>query len=1161
MSIKSFFILSVFLFSWSAAGDRAVLAEHLTDSSEDERPQLVLQTGHSETVSEVVVSADGKFLASASSDNTVKIWEIETGREVRTFAGHIAPIKALALSGDGKFLASGGNDKSVRVWNVGDGQTKYVLPEHGGSVEALAFSPDGKFLASGGTDSVIRIWDAATGKPLDVLKDHIGWITALSFSPDSLGLASGSADNTVKIWELGKSNKNRIVETHKNRVTVLSFNSDGTLLASGASDGRIKVSALASKRESFTLNGHDAKILALGFLPDNRLISGDQNKIVKTWSVAEELEISSNGGGDVEQVESASFDSNAELIAFGKGSRSIELVKTASGETLNELESRATGFYSTAFSEDGHWLASGGNDNTIKLFDLRTGQARLPLAGHEGYVTNLKFTPDGRFLISAGIDRTVRIWDVIAGKSLQVLKGHQGAINSIDISSDGKLLATASLDRTIRVWNLENPAEFRVLKEHNDEITGVAFTPDRRFLISGSLDKTVRLWDTASFKSPRKILTGTANIENVSVSPNGTLLAVAAENEIKIYDLKLDKLTNTLTGHTNKIYALAFSPDSRKIASAGADNSVRIWQTDTGQETNLLAGHTNIVHGLSFSKNGEWLASGSEDGSTIIWKTANFSPRATLISLRTDSEWLVVTPEGLFDGSPAAWSQILWRFGAETFNVQPVEIFFNEFFLPGLLADVFADKPLELPGGKDISKIDRRQPQIKILSFDGQTPSTNKIFDKRTINIRIEATENGESAGSGAKDLRLFRNGSLVKVWRGDVFDLPERENCRNVPKNAGQSRKIVCEISVPVVYGQNKFSAYAFNNDNVKSVDSVFSASGGESLKRRGNLYILAVGINRYEDEKMNLKFAVADAAEIGSELKKQQEILGTYNEPKVITLTDEEATKENILYSLGRFSASDKRLKSPSNLSRETSEKIARINEAQPEDVILLYFAGHGFASENRFYLIPHDLGVTKNTADRIAKLRENSISDVELEKILEFIDAGKILFVIDACNSGELLEAEEKRRGPMNSRGLAQLAFEKGMYILTAAQGFQAALEVSRTSTGKDIKHGLLTFSLLEGLITANADVDVDKNISEREWFGFAVEKVPQIQLEEMKMRSIEIGENGGTEDSQKRTDIVFLDGDDKNKKPEDRVLQTPRVFYRREAAVKPFIVAKP
>jgi len=167
------------------------------------------------------------------------------------------------------------------------------------------------------------------------------------------------------------------------------------------------------------------------------------------------------------------------------------------------------------------------------------------------------------------------------------------------------------------------------------------------------------------------------------------------------------------------------------------------------------------------------------------------------------------------------------------------------------------------------------------------------------------------------------------------------------------------------------------------------------------------------------------------------------------------------------------------------------------------------------------------------------------VELEESVEGLAASSLLMVIDACNSGQALEAEEKRRGPMNSKGLAQLAYEKGMYILTAAQSYQAALEAAQ------LGHGLLTYALVEeGLKTAAADNEPkDGVLSAREWLDFATERVPQMQEEKMKeSRGLGLG-------------IAFTEGEQKIADPEKRSVQRPRVFYRQEMQVDPLVIAKP
>ncbi|HEU4933807.1 MAG TPA: caspase family protein, partial [Pyrinomonadaceae bacterium] len=423
---------------------------------------------------------------------------------------------------------------------------------------------------------------------------------------------------------------------------------------------------------------------------------------------------------------------------------------------------------------------------------------------------------------------------------------------------------------------------------------------------------------------------------------------------------------------------------------------------------------------------------------------------------------------------------------------------------------------------QDVSKKDRRQPVVK-LSLVGQ-PADSAVAT-RTVKVKIDVSDapadKDNPKGTGAQDVRLFRNGSLVKVWHGDVLK--------------GQAA-VSLEEEITVTAGPNRLVAYGFNRDNVKSKDAPLVFTGADTLKRKGTAYIIAVGVNEYANSQYNLKYATADARSFGDEVRRQQTQIGGFERVEVIQLLDQDATKANILAAISRLSG----VAGPPSLKATPLDALKR---AEPEDTVVIYFAGHGTAQAQRFYLIPHDLGYTgertKLTEQGLSTMLAHSISDIELESAVEGLDAGHLLLIIDACNSGQALEAEEKRRGPMNSKGLAQLAYEKGMYILTAAQSFQAALEAAQ------LGHGYLTYALVEeGLKTPVADSSPkDGLVIAREWLNFATERVPQMQEEKMSQ-----GRGVGLEE------IMFSEG-------EKRSVQRPRVFYRRELEANPLVITKP
>jgi uncharacterized caspase-like protein len=524
---------------------------------------------------------------------------------------------------------------------------------------------------------------------------------------------------------------------------------------------------------------------------------------------------------------------------------------------------------------------------------------------------------------------------------------------------------------------------------------------------------------------------------------------------------------------------------------------------------------------MTFSSDGRLLVTACSDDSVRFWDVNTGELLVTLVSIPGTSDWLTFTPDGLFDSPSTAWQQIFWRFNKNTFDGGPAELFFNEFFHPGLLKEALTgEKP---KAARDIKDIDRRQPTVKLTL--AQNPSSEPI-STRHVQVRIELAEaqpdKQRETGSGAHDLRLFRNGSLVRVWRGDVLQ--------------GKDGKTVLEATIPIVAGENRLTAYAFNRDNIKSADATLTVTGADSLKRAGTAYIVAIGVNQYSNSQYNLKYAVADAQTLGQQLQQEQTRLGRFANVEVISLLDREATKANILRALARLAG-----KETGSLPANAPAALRKLKPAEPEDAVIIYFAGHGMAYQDQFYLIPHDLGYSGSRTELdeagLETILARSISGRELEQAFERVDAGHLLLVIDACNSGQALEAEEKRRGPMNSKGLAQLAYEKGMYIMAAAQNYQVALEP------KELGHGYLTYALVEkGLKGGDADVTPkDGQVLVKEWLDYATEQVPRLHEAVLKAKTKVEG--------RELRQVVLGD------------LQQPRVFYRRETEAQPWIIAKP
>ncbi len=379
--------------------------------------------GHSDVLWSVTFSPDGQNLASASRDQTIKIWRRD-GSIIQTLKAHSDSVTSVSYSPDGQTLVSSSFDKTVLLWrknpNTGlfNPNPDKILEGHSDYVFNVDFSHDGQLLVSSSKDGTAKIWNQ-DGSLVRTLKGHQGWVQFAIFSPDGQFIATAGEDKTIKIWRRDGTLL-RTLQVHKKGVTALAFSPNGQMLASGSKDTSVKLWRFLGNKDNLqvlphkTLQKHTNTVWSLNFTPDSQeVISGSDDNTINHWNIG--------------------------------------------GSLIRTLKGHNDAVVSVAISPDNKILASASYDKSIKLWSL--DPPTLPiLRGHEDKVLSVAWSPDGQMLASGGRDRKVKLWQVNmgtdkeGGKLYRTMQGHTERVSSVSFAPDGQILASSSYDGTIKLW-------------------------------------------------------------------------------------------------------------------------------------------------------------------------------------------------------------------------------------------------------------------------------------------------------------------------------------------------------------------------------------------------------------------------------------------------------------------------------------------------------------------------------------------------------------------------------------------------------------------------------------------------------------------------------------------------------------------------------------
>lgn len=498
-------------------------------------PIMLVLSNHTYPVRAVAVTPDGKRALSAAEDKTLKVWDLQTGTELRTLTGHTDGVLAFAVGPNGRLAVSGSHDKTVRVWDLETGRQVRCIEAHEAAVSAIAITPDERHVVSGSYDATMKVWELDTGTYCRTLYGHAAGINAVALTPDGARLVSGSYDQTVRLWDVETGQGMHTFSGHQDQVSAVVVAPDGRLMVSASFDHTLRLWDLERKTELHTFFGHTDVVSAVAISANGQLISASWDRTLRVWDLAHR-----------------------------------ELVSVLAGHSYRVM--------GVAVTPEGQRVISASGDTTLNVWDLTIPAVVQSPPSDAGMVIAIAITPDSRYVVSYTREpapRTYTVWDL---ETAAVVHTSRGYLNHV---RDGRLMLKAGDGQTLMVRDLREQTQ-RVLPLGGWTNRKTIFLPDGQSLLFENLwTPIIHLVRSASADSRLAFVGHRSDVYDVAVTPDGKLAITGSDDRtVRVWELDTGKAICTLNGHTRQIWSVSVAGDGRMVVSASDDRDVIVWDIE-----------------------------------------------------------------------------------------------------------------------------------------------------------------------------------------------------------------------------------------------------------------------------------------------------------------------------------------------------------------------------------------------------------------------------------------------------------------------------------------------------------------------------------------------------------------------------------------------------